>query len=60
MDRFSKNVLKELAQMHLQQSGRMINRIYEGYDKKWEYLPVKYRDDKDYQGGYAVDRKSVV
>ena len=22
------------------------------YDKKWEYLPVKYRDDKDYQGGY--------
>ena len=29
-----------------------VNRIYEGYDKKWEYLPVKYRDDKDYQGGY--------
>jgi len=29
-----------------------VNRIYEGYDKKWEYLPVKYRDDEDYQGGY--------
>lgn len=29
-----------------------INRIYEGYDKNWEYLPVKYRDDEDYQGGY--------
>ena len=24
MDRFSKNVLKELAQMHLQQSGRVV------------------------------------
>ena len=29
-----------------------VNRIYEGYNKKWEYLPVKYRDDKDYQRGY--------
>ena len=29
-----------------------VNRIYEGYDKKWEYLPVKYRDDEDYQRGY--------
>ena len=29
-----------------------VNRIYEGYDKKWEYLPVKYRDDEDYQEGY--------
>ena len=29
-----------------------VNRIYEGYDKNWEYLPVKYRDDEDYQGGY--------
>ena len=29
-----------------------VNRIYEGYDKKWKYLPVKYRDDEDYQGGY--------
>lgn len=29
-----------------------VNKIYEKYGSNWEYLPVKYRDDEDYQGGY--------
>ena len=29
-----------------------VNRIYENYGENWEYSPVKYRDDEEYQGGY--------
>ena len=29
-----------------------VNTIYEGYRKDWEYIPVEYRAEEDYQRGY--------
>lgn len=29
-----------------------INNIYDGYSKDWNYIPVEYRNDEDYQRGY--------
>ncbi|MDO5089704.1 MAG: UvrD-helicase domain-containing protein, partial [Leptotrichiaceae bacterium] len=29
-----------------------INKIFENYNNEWTYIPVKYRDDKEYEKGY--------
>ena len=29
-----------------------INNIYKAYSKDWNYIPVEYREDDEYQGGY--------